>query len=123
MVAKKDERPMLLFFGCRNKSADYFFSDEWPECGEHFEAITAFSRDQEDKIYVQHKILESQEKIRQLILEKSGNFFVAGNSKNMPSQVREALVDALAVELGSEEAEKYVEKMEVTGRYQTETWA
>ena len=123
MVAKKDERPMLLFFGCRNESADFFFSHEWPECGEQFNVITAFSRDQEDKVYVQHKIREQQEKIRHLILDKSGNFFVAGNSKFMPNQVREALVDACSLDLGPEEAEKYVEKMELTGRYQTETWA
>ena len=49
--------------------------------------------------------------------------YVAGSSKNMPTQVRKALVTALADKLGDEEAENYVEMMENTGRYQTETWS
>ena len=49
--------------------------------------------------------------------------FVAGNSKNMPTQVRKALVNALATKLGSDDAERFVENMEMTGRYQTETWS
>ena len=49
--------------------------------------------------------------------------FVAGSSKNMPSAVRGELVSALATRLGQEEAEIHVEKMELGGKYQTETWA
>ena len=49
--------------------------------------------------------------------------FVAGSSKNMPSAVRRELVSALATKLGQEEAESHVEKMELGGKYQTETWA
>ena len=49
--------------------------------------------------------------------------FVAGSSKNMPSAVRRELVSALATRLTQEDAEGYVEKMELSGRYQTETWS
>ena len=35
--------------------------------------------------------------IRELVLDKSANFYVAGNSKMMPTQVREALVNAIKV--------------------------
>jgi len=59
--------------------------------------------------------------IRELVLNKSANFYVAGNSKMMPTQVQEALVNAIKEVVP--DAEGYVEKMEQTGRYQTETWS
>lgn len=36
--------PTLLFFGCRNKNADYYFKNEW-EAQKEVRVITAFSRD------------------------------------------------------------------------------
>jgi len=116
------DRPCLLFFGCRNKEADFFFGDEWSKY-ENVEVVTAFSRDQEDKVYVQHRMVEKEEMLCKYILEMGGWFFIAGNSKNMPTQVREALVNALATKMEQEKAEQMVEKMELDGRYQTETWA
>jgi len=123
VMATNGSRPLLLFFGCRNRNSDFFFSSDWSSAGDNVTVLTAFSRDQEDKIYVQHVMDNNRQKIRELILEKSGSFFVAGNSKSMPTQVREALVAALAETLGQDEAENFVEKMEMNGRYQTETWS
>ena len=57
------------------------------------------------------------------VLDNGAWMFVAGSSKNMPSAVRRELVSALATRLTQEEAEGYVEKMELSGRYQTETWS
>ena len=57
------------------------------------------------------------------VLEESGWVFVAGSSKNMPGQVRAALVSALSTRLGEEEAEIFVENLEKTGKYQMETWS
>lgn len=57
------------------------------------------------------------------VLEESGWVFVAGSSKNMPGQVRAALVSALSTRLGEEEAELFVENIEKSGKYQMETWA
>ena len=58
-----------------------------------------------------------------MVLDDGAWMFVAGSSKNMPSAVRKELVSALATRLGPEEAERHVEKMELSGKYQTETWA
>lgn len=103
--------------------------------------FTAFSRDQDDKMwvhqlfiytnhqlnifrflffppcsYVQHRIAENSEHLKFQILEKNGYFFVAGSSKDMPTAVKEALSTAIG-------DKDYVEQMIKTGRYQEETWA
>ena len=57
------------------------------------------------------------------VLEESGWVFVAGSSKNMPGQVRAALVSVLSTRLGEEEAEIFVENLEKSGKYQMETWS
>jgi sulfite reductase alpha subunit-like flavoprotein len=51
--------PMTLLFGARNQKLDYLYEEEW----DHYQkegilekALTAFSRDQEKKIYVQHRL-------------------------------------------------------------------
>ena len=62
-------------------------------------------------------------KLVRLVLDNGAWMFVAGSSKNMPSAVRRELVSALATRLGQEKAESYVERMELSGKYQTETWA
>ena len=53
------KRPLYLIFGSRNKAKDYYFGQEWvkmQENYENFKIFTAFSRDQDDKCYVQHVI-------------------------------------------------------------------
>ena len=41
----------------------------------------------------------------------------------MPGQVRKSVVRALAERIGNDKAEEYVENMELSGKYQTETWS
>merc|ERR1719193_2106290 len=127
-VGGKSARSLLLFFGCRNQRADFFFADEWATYDtDAVRVFAAFSRDQPDKVYVQHVMAQHAEDLCQAVLDAGGMFYVAGNSKLMPTQVRQALVDALATRLDIEgrtdEAEKYVATMEAKGRYQTETWS
>jgi len=85
--------------------------------------VTAFSRDQEDKVYVQHRMAETREALCRELLDRAGWFYVAGNSKVMPGQVRQALVEAFDDRLGPGRGEEKVAEMEASGRYQTETWA
>jgi len=120
---EREKAEKLLFFGGRNRAADFFFSSEWAGLGVTVE--TAFSRDQEDKVYVQHRLVEQGvgRRVASLLLDQGASFFLAGNSKQMPGQVREALVQVLAQRLGEQGAEQYVTDMEEGGRYQTETWA
>ncbi|CAG2236503.1 Sulfite reductase [NADPH] flavoprotein alpha-component,NADPH-dependent diflavin oxidoreductase 1 [Mytilus edulis] len=115
-----------LYFGCRNKDNDYYCQDEWTALVDKglLNLITAFSRDQDDKIYVQHKILESKLMLWN-ILENGGWFYVAGNAKRMPDDVKDA-VKQVIMDCGSkseDEAEQYIHKLEQCRRYQAETWS
>ena len=81
------------------------------------------SRDQEDKVYVQHRLEQNANLLAELVVDQGASFYVAGNSKNMPTAVREALVAALTVRLGEGKGEEFVASMESSGKYQTETWS
>lgn len=107
----------VLFFGCRNETGDF-------HCGHELRGMqddglltlhTAFSRDQQDKCYVQHVIGQQKALLRALLVEQKGVFLLAGNSKNMPQAVREAVQEAVG--------QPHLDEMIKTGRYQEETWA
>lgn len=65
--------------------------------------------------YVQHRISEQSEWLREILVNQNGLFLLAGNSKNMPKSVKEALGEAL-------NDPDYVQTMIDSGRYQEETW-
>ncbi|KAK6196081.1 hypothetical protein SNE40_001376 [Patella caerulea] len=116
-----------LFFGCRNKDKDYFFEKEWNEaCNSgKLEIFTAFSRDQEDKIYVQHRITENGDLIWKLLDERKGYFYIAGNAKQMPDNVTSAVKEIIQKNGGrtEEEADLYIKKLEHEKRFQVEAWS
>ena len=115
---------LVIFFGCRHEHGDYFFKDEWMQYT-NLTVITAFSRDDPDKtVYVQHKLAEHSKFVWNLIDKKDAQFCVAGNSKNMPVQVKEALVSVVETEgdMTLASARQYVENLIKRGRYNTETW-
>ncbi|XP_013884668.1 NADPH-dependent diflavin oxidoreductase 1 [Austrofundulus limnaeus] len=117
----------VLFFGCRSESKDFFFSSEWEDMMKagHLLLFTAFSRDQEEKVYVQHRVKENSALLWDLITKKKAWFYIAGNSKQMPGGVRDALKEVFQLEGGdsADEAEHRLVLMEQTGRLQRETWS
>lgn len=122
--------PTVLLYGGRNRTADYFFEEEWEELKKALNLVvfTAFSRDQKHKVYVQDVIRQNRDAFFRLLYERNGSVFVCGSSGSMPRAVREAIVDVLQ-EQGEEAstesrqaAEKYLEGMERVGRYKQETW-
>ncbi|KEQ71076.1 NADPH dependent diflavin oxidoreductase-like protein 1 [Aureobasidium namibiae CBS 147.97] len=116
----------VLFFGCRNEKADYFFEDEWQDLAvEGLTVFPGFSRDQDKpKTYVQDLIRQKASLVYQILERDGGKVYVCGSSGNMPKGVREALSDVLR-EYGHMELEKaneYLDQMEKDGRYKQETW-
>ena len=119
-------RKDVLVFGCRNRGADYFYQDEWKDLMERIPlaVFTAFSRDQNHKVYVQDIIRQQASSIHRLLVELGGIVYVCGSSGKMPKAVRAALLDVFRKEgnINERAAESYLESMEKDGRYQQETW-
>ncbi|KAH8394999.1 hypothetical protein KR215_004029 [Drosophila sulfurigaster] len=108
-----------VFFGCRNKDKDYHFAanfEAW-KAEQNIKVHVAFSRDQENKVYVQHLIKECGSHLAKLIREQNAYIYVAGSSNNMPKSVREAFIEAL------DNDANYVDQLMKQRRYQEETWA
>eukprot|EP00658_Telonema_sp_P-2_P025006 TRINITY_DN20067_c0_g1_i3.p1 TRINITY_DN20067_c0_g1~~TRINITY_DN20067_c0_g1_i3.p1 ORF type:complete len:284 (+),score=45.97 TRINITY_DN20067_c0_g1_i3:79-930(+) len=107
----------MLFFGCRHSSQDWLYGPEMSELqkrGVLVNVAPAFSRDQGDKVYVQHRIIEHGEEVSAVLLDPSSHVFVAGSAGEMPKAVRGAFVKAM-VEWGSmvaDEAEAHLKSME-----------
>ncbi|XP_058009345.1 NADPH-dependent diflavin oxidoreductase 1 isoform X2 [Hevea brasiliensis] len=125
--------PILLFFGCRNEENDFLYKDFWlshaPENGVLSEQrgggfYVAFSRDQPQKVYVQHKMREHSERIWDLVLE-GASIYVAGSSTKMPSDVMAAFEDIISQEAGvsKEAAGLLLRRLERDGRYHVEAWS
>ncbi|XP_010738368.3 NADPH-dependent diflavin oxidoreductase 1 [Larimichthys crocea] len=117
----------VLFFGCRSQSKDFYFRSEWEDMTKagHLTLVSAFSRDQEEKVYVQHRVKENSELLWDLIANKRACFYIAGNAKEMPASVCDALKEAFQQEGGmsAEEAEQMLTAMERSGQFQSETWS
>lgn len=119
-------RHLSLFFGCRSKSKDFFFAHEWLplQQQEQLNLFCAFSRDQPDKIYVQHLIEKEAEILSDLIVQRGAWIFIAGNAKEMPDQVSDALRKVLSSTcMTDDQADIYLKQMLNQSRLQLETWA
>ena len=70
----------ILYFGCRRKAEDFIYEDELAEFtkrGSLTKLYTAFSRDQKEKVYVQH-LLEKNKDETWNVLENNGHFYICG---------------------------------------------
>jgi len=116
----------LLFYGCRNVNADFFFKEDWQALSEKgmLAVHAAFSRDQREKIYVQDLVRRESRKVYDTLVRRVGLVYICGSSGKMPQAVREALIEVFHKEgaLDREAAEAYLVAMEKSGRYKQETW-
>jgi sulfite reductase (NADPH) flavoprotein alpha-component len=110
-----------LFFGDRSFTHDFLYQLEWQDAlkdGALTRMDVAFSRDQPEKVYVQHRIWEQR---RDLIdwLDKGAYFYVCGDMNAMAKDVRAMLVRAYAdvKALTPEAAEQAVRDIEREKRY------
>nr|XP_051694856.1 NADPH-dependent diflavin oxidoreductase 1 isoform X1 [Oryctolagus cuniculus] len=116
-----------LFFGCRLRDQDFYWEAEWRLLEKRgcLTLVTAFSREQEHKVYVQHRLRDLGPLVWELLDRRGACFYLAGNAKHLPTEVSEALAAIFQEEggLSGPEAAAYLARLQATRRFQTETWA
>ncbi len=115
-----------LFFGERNFTNDFLYQLEWLdhlESGALSRIDVAFSRDQPEKIYVQHRLWERRAELRGW-LDEGAHLYVCGDEKGMAKDVDATLVKILAEPLkGDAEAGKAkLKELTKAGRYQRDVY-
>ena len=115
-----------LIFGDQKASTDFLFRHElegYSQSGLLTRLDTAFSRDQDEKVYVQHRMLENGAELWAWINE-GAHFYVCGDAKRMASDVDRALRQVIAQHgnLSNTQADAYVAQMIRDGRYQRDVY-
>lgn len=109
--------PILLFFGNRNRSADYFFDDEWQRIAKSLApssdaspllVFPAFSRDQREKIYVQDLVRKEAPRLAGLIAREP-IFAICGGSSKMADACKHAVFDPFKKGGNEEERQKMLD--------------
>jgi sulfite reductase (NADPH) flavoprotein alpha-component len=115
-----------LFFGAQRSSYDYYYGEEFEELKKQ-NLLThlhcAFSRDQEHKIYVQHRMQENAAELWRW-LDAGAYFYVCGDALKMAKDVDAALRTLVQEHSGKspEEANAYVEQMKADKRYKRDVY-
>ncbi|XP_060594774.1 NADPH oxidoreductase A-like [Ruditapes philippinarum] len=115
-----------LYFGCRHKDKDYLYKsqlEKWNLDGT-IRLSVAFSRDQDQKIYVQDLLQRDAEEIWRLINKENASIFVCGDAKHMAHDVHLTLTN-IVTEKGSLDKSKaaiYLKEMEENSRYEKDVW-
>lgn len=109
-----------LFFGEWRREYDFFYEEDWEELGKlgHLRLELAFSRDQEHKVYVQHKMWEQGEELYHW-LQEGAYLYVCGDAQRMAKDV-EAMLFSIVQEFGQKEsaaAREYIRQLRQQKRY------
>lgn len=110
-----------LFFGDQHYTHDFLYQLEWQdliERGVLGRIDVAFSRDQDAKVYVQHRMWEARRDLHKWI-EDGATLYVCGDQTRMARDVHTALRDIIADGAGvaAEAAEERLAAMKKHGRY------
>jgi sulfite reductase (NADPH) flavoprotein alpha-component len=110
-----------LFFGNRHFASDFLYQVEWQQAlrdGSLHRLDLAFSRDTEQKTYIQQRLREQGAELHAW-LEGGAHVYVCGDSKHMARDVHAALVDVVAVHGGRspEAAQAWLGELLQQGRY------
>ena len=115
-----------LFFGNPHSATDFLYQDEierFQRSGTLNRLDLAFSRDQERKIYVQHRMLANAVELGRW-LDDGAHFYVCGNAARMAKDVDLALHQVIQVAWGrdADAAKAYVAEMKRTKRYSRDVY-
>ncbi|WP_394584254.1 assimilatory sulfite reductase (NADPH) flavoprotein subunit [Cytobacillus firmus] len=123
---KGAEGKSWLFFGDQHFVTDFLYQTEWQKWlkdGVLSKLDVAFSRDDDEKVYVQHRMQENSRELFQW-LEQGAAVYICGDEKNMAHDVHNTLIDIIEKEGGMsrEQAAEYLADMQKNKRYQRDVY-
>jgi sulfite reductase (NADPH) flavoprotein alpha-component len=115
-----------LLFGNPHRATDFLYRDElqaWLRDGTLGRLTTAFSRDQADKVYVQHRIVEHGAELYRW-LQEGAHLYVCGDAERMAPDVDAALRQVIADHGGggADAAADYLLDLKRARRYQRDVY-
>jgi sulfite reductase (NADPH) flavoprotein alpha-component len=110
-----------LFFGDQTRASDFIYQEQLLEMEENgllTRFDTAFSRDQEEKVYVQNKMHDNATELFRW-LENGAYFYVCGDATRMAKDVDRALCDIVAAQgnMAADKATDYINNLKREKRY------
>ncbi|MEM9127467.1 MAG: sulfite reductase subunit alpha, partial [Pseudomonadota bacterium] len=110
-----------LFFGDQHRSSDFIYEDEigaFSSSGLLTRLDLAFSRDQAEKVYVQHRMIENGKDLYAQ-LQQGGYFYVCGDATRMAKDVDATLHQIIETHGGMtpDAAAEYVNRLKRDKRY------
>ncbi|MBN6095727.1 assimilatory sulfite reductase (NADPH) flavoprotein subunit [Staphylococcus saprophyticus] len=115
-----------LFFGEQYFTTDFLYQTEW-QAWLKDETLAkldlAFSRDTEEKVYVQHRIAQQSELFYQW-LQDGAAIYVCGDEKHMAKDVHDTIRSVIEQEgdMSEADAEAYLTQMKQEKRYQRDVY-
>jgi sulfite reductase (NADPH) flavoprotein alpha-component len=115
-----------LFFGNPSRKLDFLYEAElshWQQSGVLSRLDLAFSRDQAEKVYVQHRMLEHASTLYEWLLQ-GAHVYVCGDASHMAEDVQKALLQIIEQQgrLDSLSARQMLVKMRQEKRYQRDVY-
>ncbi|WP_286714951.1 sulfite reductase flavoprotein subunit alpha [Acinetobacter sp. UBA2581] len=113
---RQDYTQNWLIFGERQRAHDFFFEETiqaWLQMGTLKRLDLTFSRDQQEKVYVHHKLREQAEELK-LWVAQGAVIYVCGSINGMASDVDQALIEILG--------ESTVDQLRLDGRYRRDVY-
>ncbi|WP_425915545.1 PepSY domain-containing protein [Acinetobacter sp. TSRC1-2] len=113
---RQDYTQNWLIFGERQREHDFFYQgtiEAWQTIGMLQRLDLAFSRDQEEKVYVHHVLREQAQELKAWV-DHGAAIYVCGSINGMASDVDQALIDILG--------ETTVDQLRQDGRYRRDVY-
>ena len=115
-----------LFFGDQHFVTDFLYQVEvqnWLKTDVLTNINVAFSRDQKEKVYVQHRLLENAQELYEWI-EQGAIVYLCGDEKTLGHSVHEALITVIEQQrnVSRDEATEYLKELQKQKRYQRDVY-
>jgi len=115
-----------LFFGNQHFADDFLYQLEWQgylKSGALSKIDLAFSRDQQEKVYVQHKLRSHAQEVYQWI-QKGAHIYLCGDKDRLGKSVEQTLIEIISEQglLTEEQAKQELLNLKKLGRYQKDVY-